>query len=346
MKKIPIAILGATGTVGQRMVALLADHPWFSLVQVAASERSVGKPYAQATTWLLDTPMPEQVRSMIVSSCVPARDDIQIALSALDAETALQVEPEWANRGIRVVSNASAYRMHESVPLVIPEVNSDHLALARSSSSFQNGGMIVTNPNCVVIGLSLALKPLVDLFGLSDVMVTSFQSISGAGFPGVASLSILDNLIPYIGNEEPKVESEPKKIFGSLDGGKVNFHPMNVSATCVRVPVTEGHLKSVSVKLQKRVTFDEIVDAWNTFVPSIPQLPTSPSKVLLYDGAADFPQPKLHRSLGRGMTVSIGRLRPCPLLGWKFVVLSHNTIRGAAGGSLLIAELLARTCLH
>lgn len=342
MQKIPVAVLGATGTVGQRMIALLSDHPWFTIVQLAASERSVGKPYSQAVNWLLDTPIPESVRSMVVTPCVPS-GNVRLALSALDTESAVTIEPEWANSGVAVVSNASAHRMAEDVPLLIPEVNPDHLSLV-PQRRFARGGCIVTNPNCVVIGLSLALKPLMDCFGISDVGITSFQSISGAGFPGVASLSIVDNLIPYIGSEEPKVESEPKKIFGAIEDGRITSHPMRISATCVRVPVTEGHLKSVSVRLQHDVTADEIIQAWNGFAPDIAsfQLPLSPTRAVQYDAAIDFPQPKLHRLCGRGMTASVGRLRPCPLFGWKFVVLSHNTIRGAAGGSLLIAELLVK----
>lgn len=340
--KIPIAILGATGTVGQRMVALLADHPWFQIAQLAASEKSVGKPYMEAVNWLLDTPIPKAVRSMCVTSCIPL-PQIRLALSALDTEPAKTIEPEWVNKGIVVVSNASAHRMNEEVPLLIPEVNPDHLALVAKQGE-KGQGFLVTNPNCVTIGLCLALKPLVDRFGIREVAITSFQSVSGAGFPGVASLRILDNLIPYISNEEPKVETEPKKIFGSVKKEGIDFAPFQLSATCVRVPVTEGHLKAVSVRLDREAQEEDILQAWNGFHSPIQslRLPLSPEKVIEYEKQSDFPQPRFDRLRGHGMTVSIGRLRHCPLMGWKFVVLSHNTIRGAAGGSILIAELLAK----
>lgn len=341
--KIPVAVLGATGTVGQRMVLLLAHHPYFRIVQLSASERSQGKPYEEAVHWLLDTPIPESIRSMVVTP-ISLQSEARLALSALDTDLARQVEPEWANKGVSVVSNASAYRSHAHVPLVIPEVNESHVEML-PQSEFPKGGCIVTNPNCVVIGLCLALKPLEDLFGVSDVSLTTFQAISGAGFPGVASLSIMDNLLPHISQEEKKVESEPKKIFGTLRSGKeLSYSSMNISATCVRVPVTEGHMKSVSVRLKQKASPDEIIRAWEDFMPSTASLhlPSAPQKVLRYDPSQDFPQPKLHRLLGNGMTVSIGRLRPCSLMDYKFLVLSHNTIRGAAGGSLLIAELLVK----
>lgn len=342
--KIPVAILGATGSVGQRMVSLLADHPNFYIVQLAASEKSQGKTYAEAVHWLLDTPIPKGIGSMIVTTPV-LQSDAKIALSALDTEIARLVEPEWAKKGVSVVSNASAYRMDEDVPLVIPEVNANHLQVLSTKNKF-SGGCIVTNPNCVVIGLCLALKPLVDRFGVADISVTTFQSVSGAGFPGVASLSILDNLIPYIGNEEQKVETEPKKIFGTVQGGRiVHDTKMNISASCVRVPVSEGHLKSVSVRFQQKPNPEDIVNAWESFSPSIQHLnlPSAPSKAIFYHSAHDFPQPKLHRLYGKGMAVSVGRLRPCSLFDYKFMVLSHNTLRGAAGGALLLAELLIST---
>jgi len=341
--KIPVAVLGATGTVGQRMVLLLAHHPYFRIVQVSASERSQGKPYGEAVHWLLDAPIPEPVRSMIVTP-ISLQSEAKLALSALDADLARHVEPEWANQGVMVVSNASAHRFHAHVPLLIPEVNASHLEML-PQHEFSKGGGIVTNPNCVAIGLCLALKPLEDCFGVSDVVLTSFQAISGAGFPGVASLSIMDNLLPYISQEEKKVESEPKKIFGTIQNGKeLMYSSMNLSATCVRVPVTEGHMKSVSIRLKKKASSEEIIRAWENFSPSTTSLhlPLAPQKVLKYDPSQDFPQPKLHRLLGNGMTVSIGRLRTCPLLDYKFLVLSHNTIRGAAGGSVLIAELLVK----
>ena len=341
--KIPVAVLGATGSVGQRMVALLHNHPYFRIVQVAASERSQGKTYEEAVHWLLDTPIPEEIRSMRVTT-PSLQSEAKLALSALDADIARHIEAEWAGQGVAVVSNASAYRMQENVPLLIPEVNEEHLRLL-PQSCFPKGGCIVTNPNCVVIGLCLALKPLYDLFGISDVSITTFQAISGAGYPGVASLSIMDNLLPYISNEEKKVEIEPKKIFGTLKAESIGYETsLNVSATCVRVPVTEGHMKAVSIRLKKRTSPEDIIAAWDGFVPSIAplQLPSAPQKVLVYNSSNDFPQPKLHRISGNGMSVSIGRLRPCSLFDYKFLVLSHNTIRGAAGGSLLIAELLLR----
>ena len=262
-----------------------------------------------------------------------------LVLSALDADVAGEIEERLARAGHLVVSNAKNHRMRADVPLLIPEVNADHLELIASQP--YDGGAIVTNPNCSTIGLVLALKPLQDAFGLEAVNVVTMQAISGAGFPGVSSLEIIDNLVPFIGGEEEKVESETRKILGNLESGAITDAEITLSAQCNRVPVIDGHTECVSVRLRDAATVDEIIDVWEGFraAPQWLDLPTAPAQPIIYDRAETSPQPRLHRNAGSGMAVTIGRLRPCPVLGFKFVVLSHNTLRGAAGGSLLAAEL-------
>ncbi|MDD5765427.1 MAG: aspartate-semialdehyde dehydrogenase [Candidatus Marinimicrobia bacterium] len=337
--KIPVGILGSTGSVGQKFIELLAEHPWFEITALAASERSAGKSYRDAAHWFMSSPIPEKIADLPVSDCTPNLP-CRIVFSGLDASVAGKIETEFAKAGYIVVSNSKNHRFDSDVPLLIPEVNPDHLALIRTQQ--YGKGAIITNPNCATTGLVLALKPLNDLFGLEALNVVTMQAISGAGYPGVASLDIIDNMIPVIRNEEEKVESEPLKILGRLNEN--HFEPANfkISAACNRIAVTDGHTECVSVKFRKKPSAQEIIGAWDRFSaePQYLNLPSAPKQPIHYFSEDDAPQPKLHRMLGNGMTVSVGRLRECPILDYKFVVLSHNTIRGAAGGAILNAELL------
>jgi len=339
--KIPVGILGATGSVGQKFIQLLDNHPFFETVQVMASKRSAGKTYEDAANWFLPTPIPGKVSNMIVDKCAP-NNDIKFVFSGLDASVAGEIETKFARAGYAVVSNAKNHRFDQDVPLLIPEVNPDHLDLIKSQKF--NGGMIITNPNCSTIGLTMALKPLDDAYGLDQVNVVTMQAISGAGFPGVASLSIIDNVVPYIGGEEEKIESEPLKILGNLKNGTVVLKTFKMSAQCNRVSVIDGHLESVQVKLKKKTSLKDIIKTWRKFKgePQILNLPTAPTSPIFFFDNPSYPQPRLHRDLEKGMAVSIGRLKECPLFDYKFVVLSHNTMRGAAGGALLCAELLIK----
>ena len=340
-KKIPVGILGATGMVGQKFIELLENHPWFQVVAVAASERSEGKRYRDAMKWMQPSPLPAHVGDLVVWPCVPELP-CKLVFSGLDSSVAGEVEEAFAKAGYVVISNSRNHRMDADVPLVIPEVNSAHLALV--TAQHYGKGMIVTNPNCSVIGLAMALKPLLDNWGLDQVQVVTMQAISGAGYPGVPSFDIIDNVIPFIAGEEDKVETEPQKILGSYQGDKIVPYAMTISAQCNRVAVMDGHTESVSVKLKKPAKAEEIINAWRSFraEPQQLDLPMAPKEPLLYFGDERHPQPKLHRHLDKGMAVSIGRLRPCPILDWKFTILSHNTIRGAAGCALLIAELMVK----
>ncbi|HUW71517.1 MAG TPA: aspartate-semialdehyde dehydrogenase [bacterium] len=342
-EKIPIAILGATGAVGQRLVSMLFGHPWFEPVALCASGRSAGKPYGQATHWVLAEPMPQEAAEMMVHSSAPI-PEVRLVFSALDADVALQVEEDWAASGHFVVSNARSHRMRDDVPLVIPELNADHLRLVERQP-YPNGGAIVTNPNCSTIGLAMALKPLDQAFGLESVQVVTLQAASGAGYPGVPFLDLLDNAVPYIPGEEEKLESEPLKILGAMmpDGSAVENATFGISATCHRVAVSDGHLEAVSVRLKRPADRAAIMRAWFDYDADTDGLglPSAPECPILYGDAQDRPQPRLDRMAGRGMSVTIGRLRPCPVMGWKFELLSHNTIRGAAGGTVLLAELCA-----
>jgi len=341
-KKLSIGILGATGVVGQRFIQALEHHPWFEVAWLAASDRSEGKAYAEAARWKLKTPIPQAIAKMTVSPATPSGAP-KVIFAALDASIAAEMEPRFAEAGCYVVTNSSALRMHPQVPLVIPEVNGDHIQMiATQSWRKQSGGYVVTNPNCSAIGLVLALKPLQDAFGLETVMAVTMQAVSGAGYPGVASLDILGNVVPYIAKEEEKMEEETQKLLGGVKDGKFIPAPFKMSAQCNRVPVEDGHTESVFVKLGKKAKPDEIIAAWNSFTaePQKLKLPTAPAQPTLYLEAPDRPQPRLDVDLGNGMTTAIGRLRPCSFLDWKFTVLSHNTVRGAAGAALLNAELL------
>jgi aspartate-semialdehyde dehydrogenase len=341
-QKIPVGILGATGVVGQRFIQLLEAHPWFEVTWLAASDRSAGQSYGDAVRWRLKTPIPERVLQMQVSNAAPEGAP-RVIFAALDAGIARDLEPQFAAAGCAVVSNSSAFRMHENVPLIVPEVNAGHIALIEKQCwRKQSGGYIVTNPNCSAIGLVVALAPLHQKFGIESLFVTTMQAVSGAGYPGVASLDILGNVIPYIANEEEKMEEETRKLLGQLAGDRVEPATFRMTAHCNRVAVEDGHTESVSVKLQRKADVDELIAAFNEFrsTPQELKLPLAPAQPIFYDATPDRPQPRFDVDRGNGMTVSVGRLRPCGVLDYKFTVLSHNTIRGAAGAAILNAELL------
>ena len=338
-EKIPVTILGATGSVGQKFIELLADHPWFEIKELCASDKSAGKKYEDAVDWFLPTQLPEKVKDIVVQKCEPS-GKTKVAFSGLDSSIAGEVETEFAKAGYKVISNSKNHRMDDDVPLLIPEVNPDHLELIKTQKYGE--GCIVTNPNCSVIGLAIALKPLLDNFGLETVNVVTMQAISGAGHPRVVNLDIDDNVIPFIKGEEPKVELEPLKILGTLNSTKINFNEFNINAQCNRVNVTDGHTECVQINLKKVVSADEIVKCWEDF-ESLPQkmnLPLAPVKPIHFSKDDNFPQPKHQRNSDKGMAVSIGRLRKDKIFDYSFVILSHNTVRGAAGGAILCAELM------
>ena len=352
MPRYNVGILGATGAVGQQFIRLLDGHPWFDVVALGASERSAGRRYADAANWTLSTPIPGAIAAMTVEEARPgqggALDTCDLVFSGLDASVAGEIEAAFAAAGVAVVSNARNHRLDPTVPLLIPEVNPDHTALIdRQTFDATGKGFIVTNPNCSTVGLACALAPLHAAFGVEAVHVVTMQALSGAGYPGVASLDALGNVIPHIGGEEEKMATEPGKILGRLvdgDGGpSVEAATFAVSAQCNRVPVIDGHLLCVSVRL----TGDPSADAVRATLIDAPNpldglgLPTAPARWLHHFNAPDAPQTRRHVGLGGGMTVSVGRVQPCAVLGVKFVALVHNTIRGAAGGAILNAELLA-----
>ena len=338
--KIDVGVLGATGMVGQQFMARLANHPWFNLKWLAASERSEGKKYTDAAQWRLASPMPEICRTTTVDACVPGRGP-RVVFSALDAAAADTLEAEFAKAGHIVLSNARSFRMDPAVPLLIPEVNADHLCLLDEQRKTKGWpGAIVTNPNCAVVVLAMALAPLRQ-FGLTRVLVTTMQAVSGAGYPGVASLDILGNLIPYIGGgEEEKIEIETLKILGD-DGGRKPLKAV-IGASVNRVAVIDGHTVIVSVELSSKPTPEAVIEAMRSFrgKPQELKLPSAPDPALLVMDEINRPQPRLDVERGNSMTVSVGRVRPCPVLTTKFVALGHNTVRGAAGASILNAELM------
>lgn len=341
-KKIPIGILGATGMVGQRFIQLLEGHPWFEIVWLAASERSEGKSYGEAVRWRMKTKLPETIANLQMSPADPANAP-KVIFAALDSAPAKELEPKFANAGCAVVTNSSAFRMVPDVPLVIPEVNPGHIdVLQHQKWRKETGGYIVTNPNCCAIGLVMALAPLHQRFTIEKIFVSTMQAVSGAGYPGVASLDILGNVIPFIGGEEPKLEAETKKLLGVARPDHIEDAPFAITAHCNRVPVEDGHTECVSLSFARKAKEADILDAWRTYtgVPQQLSLPSAPKVVLVYDEREARPQPRFDVDAGAGMTATIGRLRPCSLLDWKFVVLSHNTIRGAAGAAILNAELL------
>ena len=342
MPTIPVGILGATGMVGQQFIALLANHPWFRVEWLGASQRSEGKAFRDAAAWRLASALPDDVAGRQVEAATPGRAP-KLVFSGLDSSVAGEIETAFAAAGHIIVSNSRNHRMDPTVPLLIPEVNADHLALLDAQGVAHGWpGRIVTNPNCAVVVLAMALAPLRQ-FGLKSTLVTTLQAISGAGYPGVASWDILANVIPYIGGgEEEKVETEAKKILGTLVNGSVDFHAVTVSATTTRVPVHNGHTASVSVGLDQQPTAEAIIDAWRAFSgrPQTLELPSAPPRPIVYLTELNRPQPTLDVNRDGGMTVSVGRLRPCPVLDYKFVALGHNTIRGAAGAAILNAELM------
>ncbi|HEY3274445.1 MAG TPA: aspartate-semialdehyde dehydrogenase [Methanocella sp.] len=340
---IKAGILGATGNVGQRFVQMLAGHPWFEITALAASERSAGKPYEEVAKWRLDTDMPEEVRKIKVVPTDAKKVDADIVFSALPAEEALKIEADFAKAGFVVSSNASAWRMEKDVPLMIPEVNPEHLGLIDVQKKKRKwDGCIVTNPNCSTIMMVVTLKPLMK-FGIENIHVSTMQAVSGAGYEGVPSMAILDNMVPYIGKEEEKMESEALKLLGSFDGKAVNDAPFWVSAACHRVAVIDGHTMSIWLKTKKDTTPKQITDAFLKFNPGLSDLPTSPKKAIIVREEPDRPQPRLDRMQGHGMSVSVGRIRKDDNANAiKYVCMGHNTIRGAAGASVLNAELLRK----
>lgn len=341
--RLPVVVLGATGTVGQKFIRLLERHPWFEVAAVAASERSAGRTYGEVVRWREPTPLPERVARMTIAPCQPPLPGV-IAFSAVEAELAPVIEQGFARVGLFVVTNTKSHRMEPDVPLLIPEINPGHLALLdRQRRERGWSGGIVANPNCSTAGLVLALAPLHAAFGVRKVFVSTMQAVSGAGFPGVASLDILGNIIPHIGGEEEKIEQETRKILGEtgIDAEVV------VSAHTSRVPAVDGHLEVASVGLGRRVSVEEAIAALEGFRGNavVGALPSSPTRPIEVDRRPDRPQTRLDLDRGEGMTVTVGRVRPCPLLDLRFALLSHNTIRGAAGAAIQNAELLVATGL-
>ena len=345
MPSIEVGILGATGMVGQQFIALLAKHPWFKVTWLGASERSAGKTFRDAAAWRLPSPLPEDVarRKVEMATAAPGNAP-KLVFSGLDSSVAGEIEGAFAQAGHVIVSNSRNYRMEADVPLLIPEVNADHLALLKAQASRGWKGRIVTNPNCVVVVYAMALAPLRE-FGLKKSIITTLQAISGAGYPGVPSWDILGNVIPFIGGgEEEKIETETNKILGALKNGAVENHPVTLSAAVTRVPVHNGHTGSISVALEQRPDLEAIVAAWNAYrgKPQDLGLPSAPAQPIVYLTEPNRPQPALDANRDGGMTVTVGRLRRCPVLDFKFVALGHNTIRGAAGAAILNAELMHR----
>lgn len=342
-RKIPVGVLGATGAVGQTFIRLLESHPWFEVTAVAASERSAGKRYREATHWLSGE-MPPRIGDLRVTACEPTSIDTQIVFSALDSDAAQEVEATFARAGRLVLSNARNYRMDADVPLLIPEVNPDHLELLPIQRSVRNWkGAIITNSNCSTMVIALALAPLHQAFGVEQLFVTTLQALSGAGYPGVPSLDILGNIIPFIGGgEEEKIESEPLKILGTFERGAVTPAPMRVSAQVNRVAVEHGHTACMSVKLASAATPDAAMDALRSWKGAIAELalPSAPAAPVIVTMERDRPQPRRDVNAGLGMSVVVGRVRSDPILDLRLVAMGHNTIRGAAGASILNAELM------
>lgn len=345
--KIPVAVLAATGSVGQRFVSLLDGHPWFDLVEVTASDRSVGKTYEESCHWFLPDPMPASVKKMVLLPTeAEALHEAKIVFSALPADVAKIIEPDFAKAGFFLSSNANGFRNDRLVPILIPEINPDHIALiGRQQTEYGWKGGIITNPNCTTTGFSISFKAIDDRFNISKAIVFSMQALSGAGYPGVPSMDILDNVIPFISGEEAKLEFEIGKILGTLNGSGVLPHPIVVSAHTNRVAVSDAHTICASFKIEKDGTAEEIIQALVDFkAPAVCDgLPSCLEHPIIYHAEENRPQPKLDRCLGKGMATSVGRVRPDTILSYKMVIVSHNTIRGAAGGSILNGELIARS---
>ena len=341
--KVPVGVLGATGAVGQKFVTLLENHPWFELTELAASDRSAGRPYKEAVAWRQYKPIPASLKDKVVKPCEPHLD-CKVVFSGLDSSVAGEIEENFAQAGYIVVSNSKNHRMDEDVPLLIPEVNPEHLALIKTQRERRGWtGALVTNPNCSVIGLVMALAPIHRALGVRRLVVTTMQALSGAGYPGPSAIDMLGNVIPYIGSdEEEKVEIEPLKIMGSVDGDHIRFADCRISAHTNRVFVEDGHMECVSLELEKKAAPDEVARVLSGFM-SLPQelkLPFAPERPVIVTGDRDRPQPRFDRDAGNGMSAVVGRIRECPVFDIRFVVLSHNTIRGAAGAAILNAELM------
>lgn len=341
-----VAVLGATGMVGQRFIEKLVDHPFFELTDLAASAKSAGKRYAEVAKWYLSEEMPSEVRDIVVKEVDPRKIRADIVFSALPSAVAREVEPRFAEAGFIVASNASAYRMEEDVPLLIPEVNPEHLNLIEIQRERRKWeGAIITNPNCTTIMAVLSMKPIYDSFGIEKAMVTSMQALSGAGYSGVPSMAIVDNVIPYIKGEEEKVESEGLKILGKFNGSEIEPARLAISASCNRVAVLDGHTEAIFIKARREWSISKVARAMREF-KALPQklgLPTAPKNPIIVRDEADRPQPRLDRLNQKGMAVTVGRIRECPILDFKYISMGHNTIRGAAGASVLNAELLYKT---
>jgi aspartate-semialdehyde dehydrogenase len=343
MEKLGVAVLGATGAVGQRFIQLLENHPWFYVAEVIGSSRSAGQPYGEITNWVLDGSVPASVANLTVKP-LDGQFESQLLFSALPKEAAETREAELAEQGHVVCTNAASNRMVEDVPLLLPEANADHIQLIdiqREQRGWKTGAL-VANSNCTAMPVVMALAPL-RKFGVTKMLIVSAQAISGAGYPGVASLDILDNMIPYVSGDEQKLETETLRMLGTYSDARVNWLKSTVSASCNRVPVVDGHLVNISIELASKPGLDEIIDTWKNFTAPdvVANLPSAPEHPLYYLPQIDRPQTRRDRNAGQGMSTSLGRLRECPILGYKFVALSHNTIRGAAGCSILNAELLA-----
>src|SRR5215467_12743615 len=344
--RIPVGLLGATGAVGQKFVKLLENHPWFELVEVAASDRSAGKPYAEATTWRQYTPIPDKIKKKSVKPCEPGLD-CQVVFSGLDSSVAGEVEENFARAGYLVLSNSKNHRTDDDVPLLVPEVNHEHLELIRVQRRRRGWtGAIVTNPNCSVAGLVMPLAPLDSSCGVSRLIVTTLQALSGAGYPGPSAIDMVGNVLPYIGGgEEEKVQAEPLKILGRFQGESIKPAGFKISAHTNRVDVEDGHMACVSVEFYKKPSVEDATRAIAGFT-SVPQelrLPTAPERPIIVTEERDRPQPRFDRDAGAGMSAVVGRIRPCPVFDLRFVVLSHNTVRGAAGAAILNAELMKAT---
>lgn len=341
-ERITVGVLGATGMVGQHFLKFLSGHPWFELAWLGASDRSAGKKYRDATSWRLNGTMPPEVRDMIVVECKPQDGAPKLLFSATDASVATEIEQAFANAGHTVVSNSRNHRMDADVPLLVTEVNPEHLQLLKNQKKSRGwSGQIVTNPNCSTIVLTMALAPLKQ-FGIKKIIVTTMQALSGAGYPGVASMDINGNVVPYIGNEEEKMESETQKILGDFVVDRVKPLEAAVSAACNRVPVVDGHMISVSVELSKKISEVELIGAMRGWrgIPQQKRLPSAPPCPVIYMEEHDRPQPRRDVDRENGMAVFVGRLRKCPVLDYKFIALGHNTVRGAAGVAVLNAELM------
>ncbi len=344
MNSLKAGILGATGAVGQKFIRLLENHPWFKITALGASGRSAGKPYRKAANWVEPVPLPESIAGLEVRECKTTNfDDVDFVFSGLDSSVAGKIEKEFAASGIPVISNAKNFRMHPDVPLLVPEVNPDHIDLIDRQEFSGDGGWIVTNPNCVVIPLVMSLSPLEKVYGVESVILTSMQAISGAGYPGVPSLDILGNVLPFIPGEEPKIESEPLKLLGTLEEGKVRDAGFSIRATATRVPVRNGHLLSVNASLTHKPSgLEEVIDLFENWQSPLAEhdLPSAPSRPLWMHKNNDHPQPLLHAEEEKAMRTSIGRVRVDDNGTVSFVAMAHNTVRGAAGGAILNAELL------